>query len=67
MNAEDVQINIDELEKAKKINAQQRLEFVKMHADWMKKTPNSVWSKQQNMLIDSQIKSTVKKHGASRN
>lgn len=33
-----------------------RMDFVKFWADYMKKTPNRVWSKQQADLIDSQIK-----------
>ena len=27
-------------------NRQQRLEFVDFYANWLKKTPNKVWSKQ---------------------
>lgn len=36
-----------ELEAEKKRNRQQRMEFVSMYAEWLKKTPNKVWSKQQ--------------------
>ncbi len=41
-----------ELEKEKKRNRKQRMEFVKMYAEWLKKTPNKVWSSQQNKLLN---------------
>jgi len=40
-------IDLKELEEEKEINRQQRLEFVKQYAEWLKKTPNKKWSKQQ--------------------
>jgi len=39
-------IDLKELEQEMARNRQQRLEFVKMYAEWLKKTPNEVWSKQ---------------------
>lgn len=45
-------INLAELKKEMELNRQQRLEFVRQYADWMKKTPNKVWSRQQNKLLD---------------
>ncbi len=35
----------------------ERLRFVKIWANYMKKTPNKEWSRQQNILINSVIKS----------
>ena len=64
MKAEDVYIDLEEMKKWKKKNAEERLKFVRMHAEWMKKAPNSEWSRQQNVLINSQVK-TAKKHTAS--
>lgn len=32
-------------------NKQERLEFLDQYADWLKKTPNKVWSKQQNVIL----------------
>ncbi|MDP2973484.1 MAG: hypothetical protein Q8N60_00390 [Candidatus Diapherotrites archaeon] len=40
-------IDLKELKKEMELNRQQRLEFVKQYAEWLKKTPNKVWSKQQ--------------------
>lgn len=37
----------------KKKNFQQRLEFVRFWANYVRKTPNRVWSKQQADFIDS--------------
>lgn len=40
-------IDLKELKEEMDLNRQQRLEFVKQYAQWLKKTPNKVWSKQQ--------------------
>ncbi len=34
-------------------NFKERLEFVHYYAEWVKRVPNEVWSKQQAELIDS--------------
>ena len=44
--------DLKELEEEKKRNRQQRMEFVDMYAEWLKKTPNKAWSSQQNKLIN---------------
>ena len=45
-------IDLKELEKQKEENFKQRLEFIKKYVDWLKKTSNKEWSRQQNELID---------------
>ncbi|MCL5100131.1 MAG: hypothetical protein M1158_03390 [Candidatus Marsarchaeota archaeon] len=35
----------------------ERLRFVKLLADYVRRTPNGKWSKQQNTLINSVLKS----------
>ncbi len=40
-----------------KRNFAERIRFVRRWADYMKNTPNKKWSRQQNMLINSVIKS----------
>lgn len=49
-----------ELEKDKERNLEQRMEFIDEYAEWVKKTPNGVWSKQQKRMIDSVLKSADK-------
>lgn len=44
--------NLEEIEKSTKQNSKERLEFAKFYAEWVKKTPNKVWSSQQKKLID---------------
>lgn len=44
--------DLKELEEEKKRNFEQRLKFVDMYAEWLKKTPNKKWSKHQNTLLD---------------
>mgnify|MGYP006300747011 FL=1 len=45
-------VDLKELEKQKKENFKQRLEFIDKYVEWLKKTPNKKWSKQQKKLID---------------
>lgn len=45
-------INLKELEEQKKKNFRERLEFIAKYGEWLKKTPNRVWSKQQKKLFD---------------
>ncbi len=40
-----------------KHNLKERLEFVRIWAKYVKYTPNKKWSKQQNILINSVMKS----------
>ncbi len=39
--------DFEEINEGIRINKKQRMEFVEMYAEWLKKTPNKVWSKQQ--------------------
>jgi hypothetical protein len=43
--------DLKELETEKKRNRKQRLEFIDLYTDWLKKTPNKKWSTQQNKVI----------------
>jgi hypothetical protein len=40
-----------------KRDVKERLNFVKFWANYVKNTPNEVWSRQQNVLINSVMKS----------
>jgi len=40
----------------KKLKGMNRIEFLKLWANYVKTHPDEEWSKQQNILIDSQIK-----------
>lgn len=42
--------------KPDKDNKQERMNFVEYWAEFVKNNPDKVWSKQQKLLIDSQIK-----------
>jgi len=46
------EIDLKELDKIKKDNFSQRLEFIDKYVEWLKKNPNKKWSKQQKELID---------------
>lgn len=50
------QINLAKLREDKEKNFEERLKFIDMYVDWLKKTPNDVWSNQQKKLINSQFK-----------
>lgn len=45
-------INLEELEAEKELNIKQRREFLRQYIDWLKKTPNKVWSRQQNKFLN---------------
>ena len=45
-------IDLRELEKFKKENFRERLEFIDKYVDWLKKTSNKKWSSEQKNLID---------------
>lgn len=45
------EINLKELEEQKEQNFKERLEFIKKYAEWIKKTENHEWSKQQAEII----------------
>ncbi len=47
--------DIKELRKDIKINKNQRLEFINLWCDYMRKISNKEWSRQQAELINSQI------------
>ncbi len=47
-------INLEELEKEKQKNFEERLAFVELWANYIKNNSDEVWSEQQNLLINSQ-------------
>ena len=55
MKAEDLKVNLKELEKAKSKNAKERLEFIDFWVNYIKEHSDEEWSEQQNVLINSQI------------
>ena len=44
--------DLKEIEKDIELNKIQRLQFIDMYTDWIKKTPNKVWSAQHKKFID---------------
>jgi len=44
-------VDLKKFEEFKKRNFKARLEFIKQYADWIKKTPNKIWSAQQKEII----------------
>lgn len=51
-----MKVEIKKLEKEKEINRKERLEFVKYWANYVKTHPDKEWSRQQNIIINSQIR-----------
>ena len=45
-------IDLKELDKWKKENFKERLEFIEKYVEWLKKTPNKKWSSQQKEIIE---------------
>ncbi len=44
--------DLKELKKKKEKNFQERLKFIDEYVEWLKKTPNKVWSKQQAEFLE---------------
>jgi hypothetical protein len=55
MNEEDVNVNLEELNKFKEQNAKERLWFIDYWVNYIKTHSDEEWSEQQNLLIDSQL------------
>jgi hypothetical protein len=45
-------IDLEELKKFKEENFKERIDFIRRYAEWLKKTPNKTWSKQQKDIIN---------------
>ena len=52
-----MKINLSELEEKKERNREERLEFIELQVEWLKRTPNAVWSKQQAAFINAVLES----------
>ena len=53
MKVEDIpEIDHEELKKFKEENFRERLKFIDMYAEWLKKKSNKEWSEEQNKIID---------------
>lgn len=48
-----MKVDIKELKKEKETNFKERLDFIDRYVEWIKATPNKVWSKQHKDFIDS--------------
>ncbi len=48
-------MNLKKLEEKREKNRKQRREFVKYWAQYVKNHPDEEWSRQQNLIIDSQL------------
>ena len=46
-------IDLKELEKEQKRNSKERLKYIDMYTDWLKKTPNKEWSKEQKKILST--------------
>jgi hypothetical protein len=52
-----VKSHLKDIREDRRRNRAQRLEFVTSYARWIKRTANSVWSRQQREMLDSVISS----------
>lgn len=48
-------MNSEELEEKKRRNVVQRREFVKFWARYVREHPDEEWSRQQNVVVNSQV------------
>ncbi len=45
-------IDVEEMKESIRKNNEERLKFIDLYVEWLKKTPNKEWSKQQKKVID---------------
>jgi len=57
MKPEEVKIDLEELKEFKKQNALERLVFIDFMVKYIKEHSDEEWSKQQAVVIDSQVES----------
>lgn len=57
MKAEDVKVDLEKMKEFKKRNFEERLNFVKFWVEYMRTHSDKEWSEQQNIVINSQLKS----------
>ena len=55
MKASEVKVDLKKLKKFKEQNAAERLKFIDFWANYIKTHSDKEWSRQQNLLINSQI------------
>lgn len=48
-------IDLKELKKLKEENFRDRLKFIDMYTEWLKRTSNKEWSSQQKRIISNNI------------
>lgn len=46
-------IDLKELKRLKESNQKERMRFIKLYADWVKKNPNKKWSSEQRNVVVS--------------
>lgn len=46
--------DLKELKEEMELNRKQRMDFVRQYAEWVKKTPNRVWSSQHKKFLDKE-------------
>ncbi len=51
-----MKIDLKELEKEKEKNFKERLKFISYWVKFIKEHPDEEWSRQQNIIINSQLK-----------
>lgn len=60
-NQENIKIDLKELEKFKEKNFEERLKFIDFLVDYIKKSPNDVWSAQQKKIVDQKSAAAIHK------
>jgi len=48
-----LKLNLKELDDDRARNFEERLKFIDLYVEWLKRTPNEVWSKQQRAIVDA--------------
>jgi len=55
LDLSNIEVDLGKLRNDKEINFKERLNFIKFWAEYIRTHSDEEWSKQQNMVIDSQF------------
>lgn len=48
-----MKFDLKELDDDRERNFEERLRFIDLYVEWLRRTPNEVWSRQQKEMVDA--------------
>jgi hypothetical protein len=48
-----LKFDLRELDEDRERNFEERLKFIDLYVEWLRRTPNEIWSRQQKEIVDT--------------